>query len=87
MKRQKQKHIYSKDIVRTIRGNLRRFLAIAVITILGVAMFSGLEAACEDLRRSVDRFFDSQNLFDLQVMSTLGLTEEDVAALSDVDGV
>ena len=82
-----KKHIYSRDIVRTIRGNLRRFLAIAVITILGVAMFSGLEAACEDLRRSGDRFFDSQELFDLQVMSTLGLTEEDVEALSAVDDV
>ena len=64
----KTKHIYGKDIIRTIRGNLRRFLAIAVITILGVAMFSGLEAACEDLRRSGDRFFDSQKLFDLQIM-------------------
>ena len=83
----KTKHIYGKDIIRTIRGNLRRFLAIAVITILGVAMFSGLEAACEDLRRSGDRFFDSQKLFDLQIMSTLGLTEEDVEVLSAVEGV
>ena len=82
-----QKRIYGKDIQRTIRNNLRRFLAIAVITILGAAMFSGLEAACEDLRRSADRFFDSQKLFDLQVMSTLGLTEEDVEALAAVDGV
>ena len=50
-------------------------------------MFSGLEAACEDLRRSGDRFFDSQKLFDLQIMSTLGLTEEDVKVLSGVDEV
>ena len=82
-----KKHIYSRDIVRTIRGSLRRFLAIAIITILGVAMFSGLEAACEDLRRSGDRFFDSQELFDLQIMSTLGLTEEDVKALAAVENV
>ena len=82
-----RKHIYNRDIRRTIRGNLRRFLAIAIITILGVAMFSGLEAACEDLRRSGDRFFDAQKLFDLQIMSTLGLTEEDVKVLSGVEEV
>lgn len=50
-------------------------------------MFSGLEAACEDLRRSGDRFFDSQKLFDLRIMSTLGLTEEDVTEVSGVPGV
>ena len=83
----KTKQIYGKDIARTIRGNLRRFFAIAIITTLGVAMFSGLEAACEDLRRSGDRFFDAQKLFDLQVMSTLGLSEEDVEVLSEAEGV
>ena len=49
-------------------------------------MFSGLEAACEDLRRSGDRFFDSQKLFDLRIMSTLGLTEEDVMRYASVEG-
>ncbi|MCR4752768.1 MAG: hypothetical protein K5852_10785, partial [Eubacterium sp.] len=78
---------YGKDIFRTIRKSMRRFLAIVIITILGVAMFSGLEAACEDLRRSGDRFFDSQKLFDLRIMSTLGLTEDDVTAVSGVPGV
>lgn len=50
-------------------------------------MLSGLKAACVDLRFSADAFFDAQNLFDVSVVSTLGLTDEDVSALSEIEGV
>lgn len=78
---------FAKDILRTIRGNMKRFVAIVVITILGACMFSGLKAACDDLRVAADGFFDDQRLFDVRVLSTLGLTEADVDALSQVEGV
>ena len=76
-----------KDTARTIRNNLKRFVSIAVICALGVAMFCGLRASCSDLREAADRFFDEQNLFDVQVLSTLGLDDDDLAALEDVEGV
>lgn len=47
---------YNKDIFRTLKGGWRRFLAIAVITTLGVTMFSGLQASCRDLRVEADSF-------------------------------
>lgn len=78
---------FRKDITRTIRGNLKRFVSIAVICALGVAMFCGLRAACTDLRNAADSFFDTQRLFDLQVLSTLGLDDDDIAALASVEGV
>ncbi|WP_144743512.1 ABC transporter permease [Enorma burkinafasonensis] len=78
---------FRKDIARTIRGNLKRFVSIAVICALGVAMFCGLRAACTDLRDAADAFFDDQRLFDIQVLSTLGLDDGDIAALATVDGV
>ena len=78
---------YRKDISRTIRGNLKRFISIAVICALGVAMFCGLRASCQDLRNAADEFFDEQNLFDVQVLSTLGLDDSDLAALASVEGV
>ena len=78
---------FGKDILRTIGKSKKRFFAIMIITILGVSMFSGLKASCVDLRHSADLFFDDQNLFDLSVASTLGLTEEDVDALAAIDGV
>ncbi|MGI5988730.1 MAG: FtsX-like permease family protein [Lachnospiraceae bacterium] len=72
---------YRKDIFRTLRDGWRRFIAIAVITALGVTMFSGLQASCEDLCQEADSFYDSQNLEDIKIQSTLGLTDEDVEAL------
>ena len=78
---------FRKDILRTIRGNLKRFVAIVVITVLGTAMFSGLKAGCDDLRAAADDFYDSQQLFDVRVLSTLGITQDDVDALSAIEGV
>ena len=78
---------FRKDIARTVRNNLKRFISIMVITLLGVAMFCGLKASCSDLRAAADSFFDDQRLFDIQVLSTLGLTDADIAVLSQVEGV
>ncbi len=81
------KRAYNKDILRTIKGGRKRFLSLALITVLGVTMMCGLKAACVDLRKSADEFFDGQQLFDITVMSTLGLTDEDVSVLSEMDGI
>ena len=81
------KNAFLKDIWRTIQRSRKRFFSILMITALGVTMLTGLKAACDDLRYSADRFFDTQNLYDISVMSTLGLTDEDVAALSQLEGV
>ena len=78
---------FIKDILRTIRKEKRRFFSILIITALGVMMFSGLKASCEDLRNSADRFFDAQNLRDLQIVSTLGLDENDLKVLSEMEEI
>ena len=78
---------FARGILRTVRGSLKRFVALATITALGVTMLVGLRAACVDLRNSADAFFDGQSLFDVRVQSTLGLTDDDVAALAALDGV
>ena len=78
---------FTKDVLRTVRGTIKRFVALAVITALGVTMLTGLKASCDDLRRSADSFFDAQNLFDIRVQSTLGLTDDDIDALAALDGV
>lgn len=78
---------YRKDIRRSIKKGWKRFLSILIITALGVAMLTGLYASCLDMYYSADKFFDQQNLFDIRILSTLGLTEEDVEALVQVNGV
>lgn len=78
---------FRKDIGRTIIQSRKRFISILVICILGVTMVTGLRASCFDLRNSADAFFTSQQLYDISVQSTLGLTVDDVAALDQVEGV
>lgn len=78
---------YTKDIVKTIWRGKKRFCAIMLIAALGVCMLSCLKAACDDLRFSADAFFDEQNLMDIRIVSTMGLTEEDIAVLSRLEGI
>ena len=62
-------------------------MSILTITTLGVGMMTGLYVACKDMYYSADHFFDGQNLFDIQILSTLGLTQEDVDILTTVEGI
>ena len=78
---------FAKDTWRTIAQSRKRFISILVICALGVTMVCGLRAACVDLRQSVNDFFAQQQLYDVKVQSTLGLTSEDVQALSEIEGV
>lgn len=77
----------NKDITRTIWKEKKRFIAIMLITTLGVTMMTCLGASCRDLRLTADEFYRNQNLYDINVVSTLGLTDEDVAVLSELDGI
>ena len=81
------KNAFQKVIWRTIKNERKRFFSILLITLLGVTTLTGVTASCRDLRYSADRFFDEQNLYDLSIMSTLGLTQEDVSALEKMEGV
>lgn len=78
---------YTKDIIKTIVKGMKRFMALAVIAALGVCMMTGLTAACDDLRYTADDFYDKQNLFDIMVVSTMGLTEDDVEVLSKIESI
>lgn len=80
-------HAFRKDIWRTIVQSRKRFISILVICVLGVTMVTGLRASCFDLRNSADAFFDSQQLYDVSIQSTLGLSAKDVEAVSKIEGV
>ena len=76
-----------KDFWMEIRKSKARFISIFMIVALGVAFFSGIQASSPDMRFSGDAYYDETNLMDIKVVGTLGLTEDDVAAIKQVDGV
>lgn len=78
---------FVKDMVRMWLHAWKRFVSIALITLLGVAVLTGIYAGCRDAFLATDRFFDTQGLHDIQVLSTAGLTDDDIAVLRKVSGV
>ena len=78
---------YGKDTLRSWLRSWKRFLSIAVICLLGVSVLTGIYAGCRDMFLAADRFYDGQGLHDIQILSTYGLTDDDIVALRRIDGV
>lgn len=76
-----------KDIQREIKKSMGRFISIFAIVAIGVAFFAGVKASVPIMKNSADSYFDDYNLMDIKVMSTMGMTKEDVEALREIDGV
>ena len=82
-----RKNRLTTDAVREIRHTLSRFLSILVLAALAVAFLAGLRATAPDIKYTADRYYDRTGFMDGWVLSTLGLTQEDLDALSAADGV
>ena len=79
--------IIHKDVLREIKVSTGRFVSLFLIVALGVAVYAGIRSCRPDMMISADSFYDESNLEDIRVMSTLGLTDEDVEALAGIGGV
>lgn len=82
-----KKRSFYIDIFRTLRNNLSRFIAIVVMTALGTGVFTGFAAGCMDVFDSADHFYDKQNTYDIKIVSTLGLSEDDLSSLAALSNV
>lgn len=76
-----------KNNLKSIHKTRRRFISILVMAFLGVGFFAGLVATSPDMLDSLDKYADSSNLYDINIISTLGLTDDDIADLQALDGV
>ena len=82
-----KKKALAKEFFMSIKKTYNRFISICLIVMLGTAFFAGVKAAEPDMQESADIFFDDSKLMDIRVLSTLGLTEDDVTAISAIEGV
>ncbi len=76
-----------KDFWMEIRKSPGRFLSIFFIVALGTSFFSGIRSAQPDMLITGDSYFDGARLMDVKAVSTLGITEDDIAAVEALDGV
>ena len=81
-----KKKALKKDFYMEIRKSMGRYLSIFFFDAIGCAFFAGIRSSEPDMRYSGDAYFDRKNLMDLQVISTMGLTDEDVEAIVKLDG-
>lgn len=78
---------FVRQVLRSIRGSLGRFLAIVGIVALGCGFFAGLLMCGPDMRQSADAFYDGCDLYDLRLISTSGFEDADVERVRSTEGV
>ena len=78
---------YRKNILREMKSSISRVVSLFGIVALGVMMLTGLMCIAPDMRTAAQKYYVQQNVFDLRVLSTLGLSQGDISAIAAVDGV
>lgn len=76
-----------KDTLREIWKTKNRFISIALIVALGTGFFCGIKMTCPNMKDSADKYYEEQKLSDFHIIGNYGITENDITALSRVEGV
>ena len=82
MKTKLLKHIFMK-----IKDNYKRFLSLICMAFLGVSFYAGIQSSSPDMLKTLDNFYDENNVYDISVISNVGLTEDDLLKLSKIKNV
>ena len=75
------------DTIREILHTKKRFLSLFVMSFLAVGFLAGLRMTAPDMQNTLDHYYDRQHFMDVRLISMLGLTEEDLEAVSNYPGV
>ena len=81
------KRVLLKDSIKEIKNTYKRFISILLMAFLGVGFFAGLRAASPDMVDTFDQFYEDNQVYDIQIISTLGLTDDDIKELERVGEV
>lgn len=76
-----------KDGCIEIKKNFKRFIALVLMSFLGVGFFAGIRAASFDMGLTLDKYYKDSRVFDINVVSTLGVTDKDLKNIKGIDGV
>ena len=81
------KSALNKDFIRDILKSKGRFLSIVAIVALGVAFFIGVKSSPIVMKTASDKYYDDNNLMDIRLLSSMGLTDDDVNEIKNIKGV
>ena len=81
------KSALNKDFIRDILKSKGRFLSIVAIVALGVAFFIGVKSSPIVMQTSSDKYYDDNNFMDIRLVSSMGLTDDDVNEIKKIKGI
>lgn len=81
------KRIMTRSALREVKGSFSRWIAILAIIALGVGFFCGLKVCREAFLKTGDTYLNGSSFFDYELVSTLGIDEENVSDIKALDGV
>lgn len=76
-----------KNTLKKVKKSFGRYLSMLIIVFVGVGFFTGLQSTVPDIIDTTDKYFQDYNLMDFKIVSSMGLTDEDVSALKKLEGV
>ncbi|MGN0453156.1 MAG: FtsX-like permease family protein [Ruminococcus sp.] len=76
-----------KNIVRDISRTKARFISIMLIIMLGVGFLVGIHSTAPSMYSTAKQYYDSTNLMDFRLISSVGFSEEDVKEICEIEGV
>lgn len=76
-----------KHIFRKIKDNYKRFLSLLFMALLGVGFYAGIQACSPDMIKTLDKFYDNNNVYDIEITSNLGMVDKDVKELSKINKI
>ena len=67
----------------SIKQTFNRFISILVIVLLGVGFFTGIRETSPNMKDSLDAYFKKENVYDISLMSTWGITDDEINDLKN----
>ena len=83
----KKKNRLLTNTLRTIKKTFPRFLSLIIMSLLGVLVFVGLTATSPDMVATIDKYFDKYDTYDINVVSSMGLTDKDISSLQKITNI
>lgn len=76
-----------KNTLLKIRKSFGRYLSLFMIVMVGVGFFAGIQESAPDVTAALSQYNSDHQLMDFEIVSTMGLTDDDVNALKSLDNV
>lgn len=76
-----------KNTLKKIAKSFGRYFSLVAIIFLGVAFYTGIIESVPNIKDVQSNYYNDTNLFDLKVISNIGIDSEDVTSINDISGV